>query len=79
MTISIYNSYLLIIKRKNILFSIISIQIDNILILTIEDFIVYKEEALIFIAKSKKKLSTLNPLLFNSYTLTLKANRSIKL
>ena len=79
MTISIYNPCLLITKEKDILFGIVGIQTDNTLILAIEDFVVYKEEALIFIVKSKKKLSTLNPLLFNSYTLTLEVNRSMKL
>ena len=79
MTISIYNPCLLITKGKNILFGIVSIQTDNTLILAIEDFVIYKEEALIFIVKPKEKLSTLNPLLFNGYTLTLEVDRSIKL
>ena len=79
MTISIYNPCLLITKGKNTLFGIVSIQIDNTLILATEDFTVHKEEALIFMAKPKEKLSTLNPLLFNSYTLTLEVDRFIKL
>ena len=66
----IYDLYFFITKKKS--FSIIGIQINNILILAIKEFSKLKKNKLKkvkFLAKPKKKLITKIFLIFNNYIL----------
>ena len=72
---SIYNLYFLITKKK--FFSIINIQINNILILIIKKFSKLKENKLKkikFLTKPKKKLTIKTLLIFNNYILIQNSN-----
>jgi hypothetical protein len=65
--ISIYDLYFLITTNKDI-FGIVSIQTDNIIILANKRFLAREKEKLKqakYITKLKKKLTAINPLLFN--------------
>ena len=73
MTIFIFNPYFLIITIGT-LFGIISIQIDNIIILKNNQFSAFKKDKLVkvkLIAKLKEKLSLITLLLFNGCILSL--------
>jgi hypothetical protein len=79
MIIFIYNLYFLITTNKNI-FGIVSIQTDDIIILTNKQFSAREKEKLKqakYITKPKKKLITINLILFNSCVFLLQENQMI--
>jgi hypothetical protein len=76
MAISTYDSCLLITTTENG-FGIVRMQTDNIIILTDKPFLILEENELLnakFITKSKKKLTSDSPLIFNEYILIQDGN-----